>query len=90
MKRFVKWFGVPLVVIAGLMLFSPSEAEAGRWRRQARFYRAPYVQSYGAYWAAPPVAVRAYRPTVVYGPTYGYYGRPAYRSYYYGPHYYGW
>ena len=59
MRAFLKWFLVPAVVLAGLAFAGTQSAEAGRWRRHARYY-GYYVNPYH-YYVAPPVV---YAPRV--------------------------
>jgi len=97
MKRFAMLLVIPLVVIAGAIFANPSQVEAGRWHWRSHVHYAPrhavYVEHYrpyrGYYWAAPSVSVRVHRPTVVYGPAYGYYTARPYVTYYGGPYYHG-
>jgi hypothetical protein len=91
MKGLAKWFFVPAVVLAGLMLFNTPDAEAGRWVVRGYGYpvrAAPYVYPryspyyYGPYWR-PPVAVYG-EPAWVAPPVYAPPVYPPYRALYWG------
>ena len=81
MKRLVKWFLAPAVLMVGLAFLAADQAEAARWRVYYPGYRVAYAPyAYPAYYpgyyvAARPVRVHVYRPAPVV----------VYPSYYYAP-----
>ena len=87
MKTLVKWVLAPALVMIGLTLAWPEQAEARRmWvgvhypgYHAAYAYRPWYPRYYhpGYHWVAPPVSVRVYRPApVVAYPSYRYVPAP--------------
>jgi hypothetical protein len=101
MRRLVKWLFVPILVLVGLVLIAPQNAQAARWRRYPR----AYGYAYRPYYVAPPVArgpgVRVVVPgggvyvgvgpgVHVVAPGVGVHVGPLLRPYYWEPGYYGW
>jgi hypothetical protein len=100
MKKLVKRFCVPILVLVGLAMIAPQAAEAARWRWHARhgayvhrpYYRVapPIVPRPGVRVVAPGVRVGVGPGVRVYAPGVGVYVNPWYQPYYRGPSYYGW